>query len=116
MKKLFLILMLCLCSCLYAQSFKVMDFVNFSMKESKDFDDFCMMQITAVIPYENGYILKLSDSNNVNFECYVAKGFVFYVQSIEIENYKACRIFRKHTITKISPNSFETEAVEYARL
>lgn len=115
MKKLFFILVLCLCGSLFAEEFKVGDSFFYSAEQSEATGDFHVAKITAVLPYENGYILKLVTNNNT-LEYYITKGFVFYAYNNEFDDdYNWYLVFRKHTITKTSPNTFETEAVEYER-
>lgn len=113
MKKLFLILVLCLCGFLFAEEFKVGDLsFNFSTEESTATGDYRIVNLTAVLPYENGYVIKLTAKSFV-LEYFVTKGFVFYEIYNDLdEDYNYLKVIKKHTITNISQNEFKTEVTQ----
>ena len=116
MKKLFLILMLCLCSCLYADEYCTGDVITYSLDVTgNSLAGYRTGKLTAVIPYENGYILKiLEEDDNLTYEIFVTKGSVFYSYRETFDkNFVWYIQFFKNTITNLYPNRFETEKEKY---
>jgi len=116
MKKLFLILMFCLCGSLYADEYCTGDVITYSL----DVTGNCLAgyrtgKLTAIIPYENGYLLKIFEENeNLTYEIFVTKGFVFYSYRKTFDRDFIWYIqFFKNTITNLSPNRFDTEKKKY---
>ena len=116
MKKLFLILMFCLCGSLYADEYCTGDVITYSLDVAgNSLAGYRTGKLTAIIPYENGYLLKIFEENeNLTYEIFVTKGFVFYSYRKTFDRDFIWYIqFFKNTITNLSPNRFDTEKKKY---
>lgn len=116
MKKLFLILVFCLCGSLYADEYCTGDVITYSLDiTGNSLVAYRTGKLTAVIPYENGYILKILDEDdNLTYEIFVTEGSVFYSYRRTFDkNFVWYIQFFKNTITKLHPNRFETEKEKY---
>lgn len=112
MKKIFIALML-LCSPLFAEEFRTGSYISVSMERTTDIYRFSKVFITAVLPYENGYLVKFSEKNTETLELFVTKGFEFYTYHVVSDEEDIYYVFKKHTVTEISPNKFSTKTVEF---
>ena len=113
MKRLFLILMLTCCGFLYAETktYKTGSMINFSMTEPNIEHSLELPQykINAVIPYENGYLLKyIGKKDNCYYEIFITKGFTFYSYSYPEKNivYYECKVI------DVNPNEFTVDVKE----
>ena len=108
MKKLFLILMLLCCGFLYAETktFRVNYTYRIGNVKGISESSYPVWFITAILPYENGYILKMSklSDENRNVEYFITKGFFFY--SYNDKGHCKC------TVIDIKPNEFTVEMEE----
>lgn len=111
MKKIFIVLML-LCSPLFAEEFRTGHYVSFSMEQTTNTNYFNTVCIAAVLPYENGYLVRFAEKTET-LELYVTKGFEFYTRHVVSDGEDVYYVFEKHTVTDISPNKFTTKTVEY---
>lgn len=111
MKKIALILMLLCCSFLYAQTrtYSVTDGINICLLEKTYHAYYNTRNIYAILPYEDGYIVKLRDIQNERvYEYYIYKGFVFYTYRLISDEYK----YYKCTVIDTKPNEFTVEMEE----
>lgn len=107
MKKLFLVLMLICCSSLYAKTKTFVTNGGYYMGDYKtrSGSSYAMWVITAILPYENGYVMKISKlHDDRKIEYFITKGFYFYVGE-EGKAYKC-------VIADIQPNLFTAELEE----
>lgn len=108
MKRLFLVLAIFCCSFLYAETYSIRDKMLFNTKESLNLFDYSSSHITSILPYQNGYVVKLEDSKIGNIDFYITKGTVFYI-AITVDwdvTYYKC------TVTDIKPNEFTVKREE----
>ena len=117
MKKLFLVLTMCLCSSLYADTFSVGERIPiFSARRFKrelSLSDYKDYTVSAVYPYADGYLVELYDENHDVIKFYVSNEpgtiVAFYSWISSEDGYKNVIA----AITKCRDNHFTVEYSEY---
>jgi hypothetical protein len=103
-----LALALLCCSYLYAETitFEIGDNPRIDFVDEFSGFNFPCRQITAILPYENGYVVKLLNKD-ITQEYFVVKGFSFYTCVVTDDVY-----IYKNTVIDIKPNKFTVESEE----
>lgn len=114
MKKVILVLMFLCCSFLYAETevAKVNSWYGISFQEKLEKIYYDPFYITSILPYQNGYVMKLQNEEDGRiFEYFITEGFIFYIakpSNVSITG----KIIYKCKIINIKPNEFTFEKEE----
>ena len=101
MKRFLIAIAVLCCSFLYAETYNIYDELFFCQKESVNFLDYDSERILSILPYQNGSVVKMQDSQNNHIEFFITKGTVFYIAVATVDwniTYYKC------TVTDIKPN------------
>lgn len=121
MKKIFLVLVLLvsvfiLCAEDKTKTYNTGDGISFSLTKGK----ITNFTITGIHPYNDGYLLKLTDKEKVTLEYYVKKGSTYYGRSFRVAGYDEKMKMEYYeefyyigTITDIKPNCMTVLCSEY---
>ena len=81
----------------------------FCQKESVKFLDYDSEHILSILPYQNGSVVKMQDSQNNYIEFFITKGTVFYI-AVAADDWSIT--YYKCTVTDIKPNELIIDKTE----
>lgn len=119
MKKIFLVLVLLLSVfILFAEdrikTYNTGSLISFSLEKGKE----TVFTITGIYPYEDGYLLLLTDDEKVTLKYYVNKGTTFFTRYTRKKTTNQLDdrvewVYCEATITDIKPNYMTVSSSEY---
>lgn len=107
MKKIMLALALLCCSYLYAEtkSLTPEGSIYFSEAEPDSTSSYYYVYITAILPYQDGCILKYTNKSGYCIERFITKGYIYYTY----KTYHGVTSYYKNIVIDIKPNELIVE-------